>query len=238
MSENAELTRPVDEAGPTAGPRATVEAGRLDRSLEMGKRVAPRSAAAVPGGSENGLPEVVALRDGYIVGIRAVSLGDGKLLRRMFSRLSRESIYWRFHMPYPSVPEWAVALFTSVDEAQGKYLVAVAGNEIVGYAMYARSEDGRSADIGILVEDEWQRRGIGKLLLSRLAAAARRRRIEAFTGVVLGENRPMMRLLAAVFTGVRSTLRGGQYEIYAPLSGFDTAQDPYLRLLHRGGKGG
>ena len=238
MSENAELTRPVDEAGSTAGSGATVEAGRLDRSLEMGKSVAPRSAAAIPGGSENGLPEVVALRDGYIVGIRAVSLGDGKLLRRMFSRLSRESIYWRFHMPYPSVPEWAVALFTSVDEAQGKYLVAVAGNEIVGYAMYARSEDGRSADIGILVEDEWQRRGIGKLLLSRLAAAARRRRIEAFTGVVLGENRPMMRLLAAVFTGIRSTLRGGQYEIYAPLSGFDTAQDPYLRLLHRGGKGG
>lgn len=238
MSENAELTRPVDEAGSMAGPGATVEAGRLDRSLEMGKSVAPRSAAAVPGGSENGLPEVVALRDGYIVGIRAVSLGDGKLLRRMFSRLSRESIYWRFHMPYPSVPEWAVALFTSVDEAQGKYLVVVAGNEIVGHAMYARSEDGRSADIGILVEDEWQRRGIGKLLLSRLAAAARRRRIEAFTGVVLGENRPMMRLLAAVFTGIRSTLRGGQYEIYAPLSGFDTAQDPYLRLLHRGGKGG
>ncbi len=237
MSENAELTHPVDKAGPTAGPGATVETGRLDRSLEMGKRVAPRSAATVPGGSENGLPEVVALRDGYVVGIRAVSLGDGKLLRRMFSRLSRESIYRRFHMPYPSVPEWAVALFTSVDEAQGKYLVAVAGNEIVGHAMYARSEDGRSADIGILVKDEWQRRGIGKLLLSRLAAAARRRRIKAFTGVVLGENRPTMRLLAAVFTGVRSTLRGGQYEIYAPLSGFDTAQDPYLRLLHRGGKG-
>lgn len=237
MSENAEVTRLVDEAGPTAGPGATVETGRLDRSLEMGKSVAPRSAAAVPGGSANGLPKVIALSYGYGVGSRAVSLGDGKLLRRMFSRLSRESIYRRFHMPYPSVPEWAVALFTGVDEPQGKYLVAVAGNEIVGHAMYARSEDGRSADIGILVEDEWQRRGIGKLLLSRLTAAARRRRIESFTGVVIGENRPMMRLVTAVFTGVRSSVRGGQYEIYAPLPGFDTPQDPYLRLLHRGGKG-
>jgi GNAT superfamily N-acetyltransferase len=237
VSENAEVTRLVDEAGPTAGPGATVETGRLDRSLEMGKSVAPRSAAAVPGGSANGLPKVIALPDGYGVGSRAVSLGDGKLLRRMFSRLSRESIYRRFHMPYPSVPEWAVALFTGVDEPQGKYLVAVAGNEIVGHAMYARSEDGRSAEIGILVEDEWQRRGIGKLLLSRLTAAARRRRIEAFTGVVIGENRPMMRLVAAVFTGVRSSVRGGQYEIYAPLPGLDTAQDPYLRLHHRGGKG-
>jgi hypothetical protein len=50
--------------------------------------------------------------------------------------------------------------------------------------------------------------------------------MEAFTGVVLGENRAMMRLATAVFTGVRSTLSGGQYEIYAPLAGFDTPRDP------------
>jgi GNAT superfamily N-acetyltransferase len=162
--------------------------------------------------------EAVELREGYVVGIRAVSLRDGELLRRMFSRLSRESIYQRFHIPYPSVPEWAVALFMGVHESQGKYLVAVAGNEMVGHAMYTRSEDGRPADIGIIVEDEWQHRGIGKLLLSKLAAAARRRCIETFTGVVLAENRPMMRLVTAVFTGVRSTGWGGQYEIYAPLA--------------------
>jgi len=202
----------------------------------MEKSGAPRSATAVPGESENGLPEVVALREGYVVGIQAVSLEDRELLRRMFSRLSRESIYQRFHMPYPSVPEWAVALFIGSHEPQGKYLVAVVGNNIVGHAMYTRSEDGRSADIGIIVEDEWQRRGIGKLLLSKLAAAARRQRIEAFTGVVLGENRATMRLVTAVFTEVRSTVRGGQYEIYVPLAGFDTPQDPYLRFPHRRGK--
>jgi len=202
----------------------------------MEKSGAPRSATAVPGESENGLPEVVALREGYVVGIQAVSLEDRELLRRMFSRLSRESIYQRFHMPYPSVPEWAVALFIGSHEPQGKYLVAVVGNNIVGHAMYTRSEDGRSADIGIIVEDEWQRRGIGKLLLSKLAAAVRRQRIEAFTGVVLGENRATMRLVTAVFTEVRSTVRGGQYEIYVPLAGFDTPQDPYLRFPHRRGK--
>lgn len=199
-----------------------METSRLTHLLEMEKSVASRSAAVVPGGSEDGLPKVIALREGYVVGIRAVSLEDGELLRRMFSRLSIESIYRRFHMPYPSVPEWAVALFMGEHESQGKYLVAAAENEIVGHAMYTTSsEDGRSADIGIIVEDEWQRRGIGKLLLLKLAVAARRRRIEAFTGVVLAENRAMMRLITAVFTGVRSTVRGGQYEIYAPLAGFD-----------------
>jgi GNAT superfamily N-acetyltransferase len=237
VSEKSELVCPVDEACPTAGLGAAVETCRLARSLEIGKIVAPRSAVVVPGGSENylpemGLPEMVALRDGDVVDIRAVSLGDGELLRRMFSRLSRGSIYRRFHIPYPSVPQWAVALFMGVHGPQGEYLVSVAGNEIVGHAMYTRSEDGRTADIGIVIEDEWQRRGIGKLLLSRLAAAAIRQHIETFTGVVLGENRPMMSLISAVFTEVRSTIRGGQYEIYAPLVGFHTPRDPYPRLLH------
>jgi RimJ/RimL family protein N-acetyltransferase len=174
---------------------------------------------ACPTAELGGLPEAVALREGYFVCLRAVSLEDGEPLRQMFSRLSRESIYQRFHLPYPSVPEWAVALFAGVHGAGGNFVVATAGNEIVGHAMYASSEDGRSADIGIIVEDEWQRRGIGKLLLSRLASAAGHQRIEAFTGVVLGENRAMMGLVTAVFTGVRSTPRGGQYEIYAPLAG-------------------
>ena len=181
---------------------------------------------ACPTAGLGGLPDVVASREGYVVCLRAVSLEDGGPLRQMFSRLSRESIHQRFHMPYLSVPEWAVALFAGVHGTGGNYVVATAGNEIVGHAMYTSSEDGRSAEIGIIVEDEWQRRGIGKLLLSRLAAAARHQRIEAFTGVVLGENRAMMRLATAVFTGVRSTLSGGQYEIYAPLAGFDTPRDP------------
>lgn len=217
MSENAERTRSVHEAGLTAGPGATVETGRLNRSLEVEERVAPPSAAEAFGGAENSLPEVVALLDGHVVGIRTMSPGDGYLLREMFSRLSRESIYRRFHMPYPRVPEWAVDLFTGVAGARGEGLVATAGDQIVGHAMYARSEDGRFADIGIVVEDEWQRRGIGKLLLSKLAAEAERRGLETFTGVVLGENRPMMRLISTVFAGVQSRIRGGQYQMCVPL---------------------
>jgi hypothetical protein len=65
VSVNAELTHPVDKAGPTAGPGATVETGKLNRSLEMGKCIAPHSAATVPGGSENGLLKVAASPDGY-----------------------------------------------------------------------------------------------------------------------------------------------------------------------------
>jgi hypothetical protein len=114
-----EVYPPGGRGLPNAGLGATAMILRLARSLEMMKRGSPRSAAAVPGRLENSLPEVLALRYGDVVDIRAVSLGDGELLRRMFSRLSRESIYRRFHMPYPSVPQWAVALFMGVHGPEG-----------------------------------------------------------------------------------------------------------------------
>lgn len=52
----------------------------------------------------------IAWPDGPKVQIRAVSPGDEDGLREMFSRLSRESINKRFHLPMPRVPDWALAI--------------------------------------------------------------------------------------------------------------------------------
>jgi hypothetical protein len=39
------------------------------------------------------------------VSVREVRPEDGGRLRRMFARCSRETIYLRFHMAWPTVPE-------------------------------------------------------------------------------------------------------------------------------------
>ena len=108
----------------------------------------------------------------------------------------RETIYKRFHLPMPRVPEWTLAYLTDVDHYDMESLVALVGGEIVGQAMYARQQAG-TAEMAILVEDRWQLRGIGRLLLSRLAEEAGRRGIEAFTGMVLGENRGAHRFFSS-----------------------------------------
>ncbi len=82
--------------------------------------------------------EGVALSDGFEVRIRAVSPGDEDGLRKMLSRLSRESIHKRFHLPMPRVPEWALAYLTDVDHYDKESLVALVSDEIVGQAMYSR----------------------------------------------------------------------------------------------------
>ena len=95
--------------------------------------------------------------------------------------------------------------------------MAVAGDEILGHAIYAREGTSTEAEFAIVVEDGWQSRGIGKLLLCELAAGAGRRGVEAFTGSVVGENRRALAAFAAVFPEMRFEMRGGEYQVRVPL---------------------
>jgi GNAT superfamily N-acetyltransferase len=154
------------------------------------------------------------------VRIRPVSPGDEEGLREMLSRLSRETIHKRFHLPLPHVPGWMLVYLTDVDHYDKEALVALVGDEIVGHAMYARQE-AREAEMAILVEDRWQSRGIGRLLLSRLAEEAGRRRIESFTGTVLGDNRDALRFFSSVLSKTKFEIKNGMYHLHLPLSGLD-----------------
>jgi GNAT superfamily N-acetyltransferase len=156
-------------------------------------------------------------RIGTQVSIRVAAPWDAEGLRAMFSRVSPETIYRRFHIPYPDVPERTLALMLGVEDQHDKEsLVAVAEGEIVGHAMYVRLGDGGEAEMAIIVEDGWQSKGVGKLLLSELAERARLRGIETFTGEVLGENRRML-ALAAMFAETDYAIKDGLCHVRMPL---------------------
>ena len=148
--------------------------------------------------------------------IRIATPADSEKLRPMFSRASSETIYRRFHIPFPKVPEWMISLVLDADHHTKEALVAVAEKRIVGHAMYARLEDGSEAEMAILVEDGWQSKGIGKALLLELEERARLRGVEAFTAEVLGENRRMLGL-AAMFAGTGYMIWGDTYHVRMPL---------------------
>jgi GNAT superfamily N-acetyltransferase len=150
------------------------------------------------------------------VSIRVATPWDGKSLREMFSRVSSETIYRRFHISYPEVPRWMVDLMLGVDHQDKESLVAIADEEIIGHAMYVGFGDGRDAEMAIIVEDRWQSKGLGKLLLSELAERAKLRGIETFTAEVLGTNRRMLGL-ATMFAGTDYTIKDGVYHVRMPL---------------------
>jgi GNAT superfamily N-acetyltransferase len=152
-----------------------------------------------------------------LAAVRGLVSADRGALAAMLARLSPETIRLRFHAPYPRVPEWALdSFFVAVGRDRGS-LVAVAGGEIVGHAMYVGFGNGREAEFAAVVEDRWQSMGIGKLLLAALAAEARGRGVEVFTCYTLAENRRAARLISAVFEEVGTTVAGTQYELRAPL---------------------
>jgi GNAT superfamily N-acetyltransferase len=152
------------------------------------------------------------------VSIRVATPRDAERLRRMFSRVSSETLYRRFLIPHSEVPERTLALMLDFDHHDKEFLVAVAEeDEIVGHAMYVRLGDGTEAEMAIIVEDGWQSKGVGKLLLFELAQRARLRGIEVFSGEVLGTNRRMLGLAAAMFSGTDYTIKDGLYHVRMPL---------------------
>ena len=166
------------------------------------------------------------------VSIRIASPEDGESLRAMFSRVSSETIYRRFHMPYQEVPERMLALMLGVEEHHdGETLVAIANGEIVGHAMYVKLGVSGEAEMAIVVEDRWQSKGVGKLLLRELAEKARSRGVENLVGTVLMENRRMLGLIGAVFSESGRVITDGAYHFRAPLRTLEPA-DP-ARILRR-----
>jgi ribosomal protein S18 acetylase RimI-like enzyme len=88
-----------------------------------------------------------------------------------------------------------------------------AKERIVGVARYDRAQKTDVAEVAVAVIDEFQRRGLGSLLLAELARVGRSHGITTFTLIVLPENREMLGLLRKMGWIHQAKLSGGMYEI-------------------------
>ena len=75
-------------------------------------------------------------------------------------------------------------------------------------ARYYKDGVTATADMAVLVEDDWQRKGLSLILIERLRELARLRGIEAFTATILSENRPAISLVRRVFPRATLTIDG------------------------------
>jgi GNAT superfamily N-acetyltransferase len=131
--------------------------------------------------------------------VRRAEAGDRSALEAMFQRCTLQTVYRRFHGQVKSFPAGylAEALAGLPDHFA---LVACSGDQVVALAScrVADGGDGRApdgADLGILIEDAWQRRGLGSELLDRLVAHADSLGLSALDAQVLSEQDWLIRLL-------------------------------------------
>ena len=138
----------------------------------------------------------VRLRDGSRATIRPIEPGDKALIAAAFAELSPESRYRRFFTPLERLDDGLLAYLTEVDHHDHEALVAIDADTggAAGVARFVRVADD-VAEPAVVVDDRWQRRGLGATLLERLADRARAEGIERFAGVVLAQNREAIGLL-------------------------------------------
>lgn len=152
-----------------------------------------------------------ALADGTRVRLRLTRPSDAVLVREFLEGLSSDTRARRFLVPMPQVAESSVRHFTFYDPRRRVALAAtvpgVVGERIVGLADAAFVETGL-AEIGIVVTDEHQHQGLGKLLSEAVASVAIKRGATHLKAQMLAENVAMLRLFERLGRTVRSVEDG------------------------------
>ena len=124
--------------------------------------------------------------------IRPLRTGDGETVQAVFDRLGPTSRLLRFGGAKNVLLPSDLELLSRVD-ANHHVLVAYVEGEPVGIARLVR--DGRVAEVAFAVADDWQQRGIGTVLLERLAEDARAAGIESFRADIAPSNTASLALM-------------------------------------------
>lgn len=159
------------------------------------------------------LDRSIALDDGTQIHVRQLTPDDEPLLHDAFSRMSERSVYFRFLSPLKRLPDELAHRLAAVDGEQRLAILGMTGDRIAGVARYDRVPGTAVAEVAVAVVDEFQRRGLGSLLLSLLARIGAEHGIQTFTLIVLPENQSMLGLLRRLKWIHQAKLSGGVYEI-------------------------
>jgi ribosomal protein S18 acetylase RimI-like enzyme len=153
------------------------------------------------------------------VDVRQACHADHAALRDFLGGLSPRARYLRFFTGAVSTsPAMLRMLAGGGDHLDA--VVAVEDGVIIGHAMAsdtAGPDGSRVTEIGVVVTDARQGRGVGSALIRTLAARARARGITTITMEVLAENRRMLAIIAHYWPAARHQQSGPYVSIQAPL---------------------
>lgn len=159
--------------------------------------------------------KVVALKDGSSLYLRPIQLEDEERLLALFGRLSKQTIYLRFHYVLNMMSREEACRYCTVDYNDTFALVGALGEgpdeRIIAVGRYARQPGANRAQIAFEVEDKYQGLGICTHMLDQLAHIARDKGINFFEVDVLAENRDMMNVLINSGFQMQSQMQGATY---------------------------
>lgn len=136
------------------------------------------------------------------VHFRLIRPDDTDRIKELFYGLSEESIYFRFLTPLRSLRRQTLQDFYNVDQSRDISVVAVIKSDtdgeterIIGAGRYVLDRSTNEAEFALLINDDYQGKGIGTFLLNHLMRIAKSKGVEAFIAIVHPQNQPMIRFI-------------------------------------------
>ncbi|MEZ5074386.1 MAG: GNAT family N-acetyltransferase [Solirubrobacterales bacterium] len=180
------------------------------------------------------------LRNGAWIELREVRPDDKAALADGFARLSPESRYRRFFSSLDRLSATDLAYLTEVDHRDHEAVIAVdLDGAPVGVARYVRGLEPDTAEVAVVVVDDWQGLGAGTAILERLAERATENGIERFVALVLEENAEAIELFRSIAADSVEPRRtpDGYLELVLEVPAGDVAGTPLGRVLHSAASG-
>jgi len=171
-----------------------------------------------------GTSPLVRLRDGSLVAVRRVAGAAEAALHTFLAGLSPEARRLRF---FSGGADMGTAAHAAAEPGAGRYglLVHDETGALVGHALYVPM-DPTHAEVAVEVADHLHGRGLGTILIERLAAAAEQHGITHFTAEVLPENHAMLDVFRDAF-GAHVRLRDGVNRVELPTASWRRACSRY-----------
>jgi acetate---CoA ligase (ADP-forming) len=167
--------------------------------------------------------EFVLLKDGASVLIRAATPADVPVVEELLKGLSRQSLQMRFMGGVTQVSRRFVEDLCNNDPKDRYCILAIQGEEpnhkVIGLGNYIGLGGRRRAEVAFMVADEHQGRGIGTLVLERIAGVAAANGYVGFEAEVLFENQKMIGVFRSSGFEAKQAFEGGSIHVEFPVDG-------------------
>jgi ribosomal protein S18 acetylase RimI-like enzyme len=132
--------------------------------------------------------------------IRAWQRDDVDAMQRAANGMSLATLSARFFTGTSQLPPSYIGHVLTAGPRRWDAVVAVEADEIIGWAEYGRDHAwSQTADLGVLVTDRWQRRGLGMGLIRAAMRRGERAGVTAWRAEVQSTNVAAQRLVRSLF---------------------------------------
>ncbi|MBX7218792.1 MAG: GNAT family N-acetyltransferase [Blastocatellia bacterium] len=172
----------------------------------------------------------VTLPDGTPVYLRPIRPTDETMMKDLFYSLSEQTIYQRFFRPIKAMPHPTLQKLVNLDYRKEVAIVGTVcdtpecrfepdGERIIAVGRYVVDPETKLADMAFVVQDAFQGRGLGTILLQHLAKIAQVQGVAGVSADILAANKPMLHVFHKLGYKMETTLSGGVYHVEFHLNG-------------------